>query len=307
VTHKPISAYAFASNKEIWSVSKINTYLLCPRQFQFKSVLKVPEVKKYYLTRGNIFHDVVAELLRNMSDDILRDLHWYENLIDEMFDTKKFENEPVMDERTPECNVRHIVKLAFKAWFNYLENKNLSIPNYSDSKITSTPAIELEFRIPLVKDNISVDLLGFVDQIIVENGLVIMDHKLHSGSTKRSDLDTGIQLPVYAYAVNFLVNNGCFDPVLNVTKVGYNSFKIKKTKVPSIEFEVWDKTICQDDINNTITKVIDVISEVKQNNFCPNFGSHCNFMCSYRTQCQEVEAGKPIESFSRTWDFDTEI
>ncbi len=241
--------FKFSTKNKFVSASKLNTLMMCPLKYEFKYILGMEEEKKFYLTRGAIFHEVLAEFLTDPS----KSKKYFTDLVYDKFIEAKKAGKPVDDYKSPEQKVIGSVLNAFDAYYNkIISMKKFKVLKYDDGITPATPAIELEFRIPFVNIvtmepiDIEYDLLGYIDGIMYddENGLSVRDHKLHSKKYTDFELATDMQLGLYAYTFKYLYKMGCFPELkvekLDKVKVGFNSSLIRTS---GVEFSFVNHTL----------------------------------------------------------------
>jgi ATP-dependent helicase/DNAse subunit B len=243
--------FRFSTKQKFVSASKLSTVMMCPQKYEFKYILGMDEEKKFYLTRGAIFHEVLAEFLA----DPTKNKKYFIDLVYDKFVEAKKAGKPTEDFKSPEAKVIASVLSAVEVNYDKISTMSkFKILKYDDGITPAVPAIELEFRIPFVDIETmqpyetEYDLLGYIDEISYddENGLSLRDHKLHSKKYTDFDMATDLQLGLYAYTFKYLYKMGCFPELkikkLDKVKVGFNSNLIKKT-TNSTEFSFVNQTL----------------------------------------------------------------
>lgn len=299
-----------------WSVSRLKSYMSCPRKYFFKYKLFLPEDKKFYLTRGIIFHSIIAKYLTSLYENNRRaklftmssskdELDNYIEAISKEFEIKKNEGEPVSDAKHTEKSVLLLVQNAFDNFYSTINElskfKVLSFkePGTKDVK----PAVELEFKIPLVDldtmnqiQDADINLYGFIDLISYDNinNLSVRDHKLHSKRYSPFELNVDLQLIVYGYVFKFLHKMDAFpelkDSLPEELTVGLNSFLISKGISTNLEF--CNIKLNNAKINQALKTIIQIVKSESEANFYPIFSDQCNWLCPYSDICLKIQNGE---------------
>ena len=291
------------NDKKMVSVSRLNMYLMCGRKYWFKYINNLSEEKKYYLTRGGIFHEVLAELLL----DRKKSKQYYIDRVYDYVDEAKQRNEPLSDYKTSESRVIGSIINAVDNYYDRLNSlKEFKVIDYDNGIDPAKKSIELEFAIPFVDIetmevlNKEYFLYGFIDMISHddENGLSIRDHKLHSKKYTQFELETDIQLGMYAYAFTYMFNMGFF-PDLKDTKlpkkirVGFNSSLLKGS---NSEFNFINYDLNLKNIKHKVDIALDTIKLINGGIFVPSYGDHCGWKCGFQDPCNRMSTGKDISA-----------
>lgn len=301
----------FAKHEKIWSVSRLTMLMNCPRKYWFKYIAGIPDSKKYYLTRGIVFHDVVAEFLLAQS----KPLEFWQNRTVEKFTEQKAKGEPVSDERVSEDQVLSSILNAFESYYNKVKSLNepIKVLTYHDGVNEPLPTVELPFKVPFVdidtmeQHDVDYDLLGYIDLESYDevNGLSIRDHKLHSKKYSQFALDTDLQLSLYAYSFVYLLKMGCY-PELNIDNIikhrviraGLNSNHISRYN-GKVTTEFVNVDITFDRMKADVLTAIDIIYNSENMRFTPNWTEDCGWKCSYNDPCLMMKQGKDITDYIR--------
>jgi hypothetical protein len=96
---------------------------------------------------------------------------------------------------------------------------------------------------------------------------------------------------------------GCFsnlDPnsqEFDTIRVGFNSFLLRSGG--KVEFDNTETFTTYDDkkINAVVELVAGIIKNEKTMYFNPNFGEHCNYMCSFNEPCIRLSNGEDLTEY----------
>lgn len=295
------------NNRPTVSVTKLSTLMMCPRKFYYKYILGMQEEKKYYLTRGAIFHEVIASYLLDRE----KNPKFFSDMVSAKFAEARLRGEPTSDFKTSESSVMATVEKAVTAYRAEVESLNKFYPLIMSVNNEEKPAVEMEFRIPFVDlrtmkpiEGLDVDLYGFIDLISYDtrNSMSIRDHKLHSKEYDPFIVKTDIQLGLYAYAFMYLLKMGFFPSVKKIDEIehintGFNSFLIKRNKDKDIEFSYVNHKITIEEIMQRVKLVSDMVFNMQNMRFTPCYGEHCNFRCSLNEPCLADTRGQDISGF----------
>lgn len=295
----------FASHKEVWSVSKLSTLMQCPRKYWYKYVLKVPDSKSIYLTRGIIFHELMSEFLNKQFSKKSEAT----DLVKSKIKAYKELGEPVSGNGFTEESLFNYILKAWEQNAKYI----VEVPGFKlisfDDTINSGIGSEVPFKIPIVDIDtmqplIKADLMGFIDLVYSDNKhpLYVKDFKLVSSKYDKFILNTDIQLALYAYAIYFLAKHNVlvdFD-VKSIEKEKcirtslLSSVIYKKTE--QVVLSPQDKKVSFDEIKATVQLVVQFIKNSKKQEFVPSYGEHCKFKCGYQEICLAQHCGEDFES-----------
>lgn len=291
-----------------WSVSKLNLKMRCDLKYFFKYIAKYDSDGRYWLTRGVIFHDVIASYLEDTfqtEQDLFTKVsqQWAQASADGL-ETHGFS--------WSADQVKQTILLAIRNTLNYFGNKLYSNVLYTNKDGILTDTVEMPFRIPFESIDHSkvyapVDLIGFIDFIYEsENTIYIVDHKLHSAAYTDFKTQTDIQLPLYYYVVEYLIHHKGIqiDPKTKI-KLGFLSHHIKKTKSDLIiNSKFVPVTYTKKWIEKTKTLVADVINKEEFNKtlatptYTPTYiESECKYLCDYKDLCLDWRLDKDLSKY----------
>lgn len=236
------------------SHTQIQTYELCPLQYRYQYVLKIPTPQAGAASFGSTIHNVLQKFYKGFRED-------------------------------PTCGITQLLDLLEDSWIpiGYSSSSHQNrmkkeakemLENYFNSfHAPEIQILDLE-KLFKIKIERSVFLTGKIDRVDQkEDGKIeVIDYK----TGKRPDdkkLKKDLQLSIYARAVS--------DPGLYhkpIEKI-YLSFYYLQAR----EKITFNRS--KDDLKEVQTRVLDVVQKIKNNEFPPRVGQWCNF-CSFRMVCE---------------------
>lgn len=239
------------------SISQINKYLTCPKQYEFRYVQKIPEGKGSPLVVGSSFHKVIEESNRQkldtgeiLSDEEMKDIYdsyWKKNV--NGIDWKPDENPDEEKERG--------LMLA-KAYLHDDIGKSLN-PAGFEAKFD----VEVE----------GIPFRGFID--IIEQDGHIRDLKTSKKTPSADVAEQSLQLAGYSYAYRYLTGNyeaGCSLDYAVSLKTGPKIVR-RETEITDYRMDRFKDTFYN--VANAIDKEI----------FYRNEGTACSW-CSFKDICK---------------------
>jgi len=313
------------------SYSKIDTFLKCPLQWYFKYV-------KYYsiekdivaINLGVAIHTAI-EKSDLWSDSGLSKREQYKQAVaifQEAWEQLKEEGKAVEDNRTDYSANLTLGALLLK---EYVKNYDI----WKDEKVKILPVTvkypdgqefcgnEIPFRIPIISlSNNKVfgrrhNLIGFIDwlgYIPEQNAVVVLDHKISSILPNDFILWSNLQLPIYQYVIQFLLQHGCLYVQNNQIKdakiyTGYNyllkpykgpQYKNRREK-PEFQRKTLDSELPLDNILSIIANALKDM-EVLCHYPVPHYNDECNWRCDYKDACIAYRIGQdPLEALIKTY------
>ncbi|MFH1566155.1 MAG: ATP-dependent DNA helicase [bacterium] len=229
------------------SYSQINTYNMCPLQYNYRYVLKIPTKPSHALTFGQSIHNT------------LRDFHNYEikgySIKDEEI-LKIFEKEFIPFGYDNEKHKIQRYEQGKQMLSTYVKN--------CKGKFGTPKFVEGKFKLR----SFAPPLFGFIDRIDYKNGeYEIVDYK--TGRSKdQTIVDKDEQLTVYAIAAK---------EMFNITPKTLSLYFIEEdTKITT--------TRSEKDLEKEREKIQDVVSDMKKSNFEPKIGIQCKY-CEFNKIC----------------------
>ncbi len=275
------------------SASQINIYSNCSRQYYFHYIEKILKpTSSPHLAFGSALHGALEKLNISMGSVLLTlsevfqefDKIWKESIEKEEIIFKGNMHDDLYD-----IGLKSL-ELYYKEFLNY---EPIIYKNIVTGEVKFSA--ECEFKVPIYdldgNYNENYDLYGFIDLVLKkDNNIYIVDHKTAKEKYKDFDINTSIQLSLYSYAFREMIKQGCF-PDLKRNKedyVMYNVF-VKNYKNHKPEIQQCNKKIMKRDINNIVYIINNFIKGIENEIWLPNFGSHCNWMCDYKEECEKFK------------------
>jgi len=237
-----------------FSYSQLNSYKICPLQYKYLYVLKIPTLPTASASFGTTIHktlqDFYSDFLKNKKVDKKRLLELYKkSWIPIGYSSKAHED--------------RMKKEGEKMLRNYFDKFHSS-----DLKIIG---LEKLFKIKITED---IYFTGKIDRIdaINKNEVEIIDYKTGKKPSDR-ELTKSLQLTIYALASH---DKNLFNKKLeDINLTFYYLQTPEKITLKKTEEELID----------TKDRIIDMVGEIRQNIFPANPGIHCDF-CPYKIICE---------------------
>jgi len=234
----------------VFSVSQFIGYKKCPRLYQYRHVLKIPEKPRYYFDFGSSLHNIAEQLTKLQKDGKPTDETVAMDLLTKFWDPKGYKSK--LDEKRDYDEAKTILKV-------FLDEQ-------AKSK-TETLDIERWFETSIG----DVKLRGRIDRIDKDGtGFTVVDYKTSKKATSLNELKKDMQMLVYAMAVKEIYPNG------NPLKVG-NWILRSNEKV----FFEPDKQA----IEAMQAEIADMAAKIKAASFEPKKGSWECTQCDYKCLC----------------------
>jgi DNA helicase II / ATP-dependent DNA helicase PcrA len=235
----------------VFSVSQFVGYKKCPRLYQYRHVMKIPEKPRYYFDFGSSLHSIAEQLTRMQKDGKAINETVAEELLAKFWDPKGYKSK--IDEKRDYDEAKAILKV-------FLEEQAKSKSEIVD--------IERWFETSIGE----IKLRGRIDRIDKDgSGYIVVDYKTSKKASSLNELKKDMQLLVYALAVTQMYGTG---PL----KVG-DWFLRSNEKV---FFEPENQAI-----EAIQTEITEMASKIKAAAFEPKKGSwECNY-CDYTCLCDE--------------------
>ncbi len=242
-----------------FSYSQIETYDRCPKQYQYRYLLRVPEPESSALSFGSSVHQALEQFYKaviNKQQPELTDLiNYYQN----SFIPLGYFNRQ-MQERTFE----HGKKLLT----HYFQQ-------FYDSKAT-TVAVEQPFVLKLKENNHEYEIAGKIDRIDRQGDQYeIIDYKTGK-KPQASALKKSLQLGIYALAATdkSLLN-------LPIDKITLTYYYLEKT-------ERFQQKAQEKNLEQTKKGVFASLAKLSNGNYQPSPGYHCDW-CPFKIICPAWE------------------
>lgn len=228
------------------SASAIETYQSCPLKFRFGRIDGIPQnAKKPQLIFGNIIH-LVLQRFHEPNKEISKERIL--RLLDEEWKKDDFDYS-VREEKFKEQGIEILI--------DYVENIKDNIPNVIRT--------EEQFNFSLG----SITIRGAIDRIDkIGEGVEIIDYKTSKTS---SAAKSNLQLAIYSMYLEQLE-----DPLL-----GGIPFKSSLYFLRDKEKPIRDHSFTADQIANSKEEIISVAAGIRNKEFKPKTGKHCDW-CDYK-------------------------
>lgn len=251
-----VEAHPCASTQH-WSATRLKSLLLCPKQFCFAYVDKIPSIPTAPLVFGRVLHEILlfihqgqmeSNALPSPGETLLRfDALWQQALEEE----NPFFR---IGAATPEQHTR----LGHEVLRSYLRSQQGGKPPL---------AAELTFELSVGDET----LRGVIDRLDEkEDGLVVVDFKSGARKLSPQELDRDLQLTVYAFAAQRLTGRS----VSQVAQLYLrDSSYLSSVRGP-------------EDFAHLVEEILPYARRVQRESQYPaHVGYWCNW-CQYRELCQ---------------------
>ncbi|MBI4836089.1 MAG: PD-(D/E)XK nuclease family protein [Candidatus Abawacabacteria bacterium] len=252
------------------SYSALQTFRTCPLQYKYAYLDKFPGEQTASMHFGTLLHQVMEELyatnLLPVSKDELI------NIISNKWRGDLYQS----DQFQAEQDFKEAIAIASREW----EKRQSPIAHH-------TIGLEKPFIFKVIDDFLVRGRIDRVDKVDNET-LEIIDYKTGRMVPSQGELENNLQLAVYYVALRALWPN--------MKKVKLTLYYLRPDMAvsfePGLDFE-----------QMSLDKLKTVIASIKQSDFGPTVGSHCQ-RCSYRSVCpmmkhkyakpEAVQAGKTL-------------
>ena len=167
----------------VFSVSQFTSYKKCPKLYQYRHVLKIPERSRYYFDFGSTVHNIVEQLTRMQKEGQLIDEAIAEELLSKFWNPEGYKSR--LDAERDYAEAKEILRV-------FIEEQGKSQSEILDIERWFETAIG-EVRIRGRIDRIDREKEG-------EAGFTVIDYKTSKSVPSLNELKKDIQLLVYALA-----------------------------------------------------------------------------------------------------------
>jgi DNA helicase II / ATP-dependent DNA helicase PcrA len=179
--NKTEEAPVTVSENHVFSVSQFVGYKKCPKLYQFRHVMKIPEKPRYYFDFGSSLHSIAEQLTRMQKDGKTTDETVAFGLLSKFWDPKGYKSK--IDEKRDYDEAKEILKV-------FLDEQAKSKTEIVD--------IERWFETSIGE----VKLRGRIDRIDKDGpNYTVVDYKTSKKAPSLNELKKDMQLLVYALAV----------------------------------------------------------------------------------------------------------
>ncbi len=230
-----------------FSVSQFISYKKCPRLYQYRYLLKIPEKPRYYFDFGSSIHNIVEQLTKLIKDGkpINQDIAF--ELLQKYWDPKGYKTK--IDEERDYTEAKAVLKV-------FLEEQAKSTSKILD--------IERWFETTIG----NVKITGRIDRIDKDpTGITVIDYKTSKKAQSLNELKNDMQLLVYSTAVSQIYGG---KPVVGDWFLRTNE---------KVFFEPEEQAL-----NELKTELVDIATKIKAGIYEPKESWECNY-CDYTCLC----------------------
>lgn len=243
------------------SYSQMDSFEICPLQYKYKYVIKLPTPPSPAQTIGSVIHQTLKEYYqRQMTTKKKFTQQKIIDILNENWSSNGFEDKTQEKEAKEE---------AEKMLTSYYQKE------LADKPLPNIAALEQPFSLKIAP-NLKVG--GIIDRAdILDKGVVeIIDYKTGSRIPKQKDVDHNNQLTLYALAVSIAENFSWQRPIDQIKLSLY--FLREGIKLSSLR--------TKEDIEKFREQIISTAEEIEQSSFPPQPGIPfpCNW-CEYKLLC----------------------
>lgn len=257
--------------KNYLSHSRMNMYLRCPKQFEFRYMKGLTYRPSGAMTLGGAWHQAL-EINFNQKKETRQDIKLSDmkEVFSDRFDTKVKEEDVNFEDDKP----------------SEIKDKGLEVTEIHHREIApkiQPVHVEMPFTIPLTEEN---DLHGFID--VIDEEEVIVEHKSAKTTPNDQSMVNDMQLTVYSKA---------YRKIFGKEEKGIRKDTAVKTKTPKMVSQT--TTRGENDFDILLQIAHGVEAGIKTGAFAPNpNGWHCSpKYCGFWDRCMGKK--KPSTGFSK--------
>jgi DNA helicase-2/ATP-dependent DNA helicase PcrA len=255
ITEKPLTV----PSDHVFSVSQFVGYQKCPRLYQYRHILKIPEKPKYYFDFGSTLHYVVEQLTKMQKEKQPINETIAFDLLDKFWDPKGYKSK--LDIQRDYNDAKAVLQI-------FLDEQS--------KRKTEILDIERAFETTIG----DIRIRGRIDRIDKEEGtsLVVIDYKTSKKEVSLNKLKNDMQLLVYALAMKDMYNNSNKDRDDTESQLKVGNWFLRPNK--KVFFTPEKQAL--DDIQVEIQEMAKKINNAE---FKPKKGTwECNY-CDYKCLC----------------------
>jgi DNA helicase-2/ATP-dependent DNA helicase PcrA len=245
------------------SYSQLNTYEECPKKYKYAYVLRVPSKAHASLSFGTTIHNTLRDFYSLLKDS----QEGLEGIVEKPTKKKLLELYEThwisrgYDSKAHEEKRKASGKKILKEYFDNLYNEE-----ERPYRLEETFSVHIDESVFVGK----IDRIDIVDDSKDIKEVEIIDYK--TGKVKsKSNIKKDLQLPLYALFAE--------------EKLG---LKVVNAKYIFVEHsEVVEVDISEEKKKEARKKVVEIIEEIKKNNFIPTPGYLCKY-CDYNSICEDA-------------------
>jgi len=239
------------------SATRLKTLLTCPRQFRYLYVDEIPAVFTGPLAFGQVIHEVIHRLqVHSVETGDVLDVEYAFQQFASLWQEVLQRDRPLFKNGATEVQ-------------QYRNLADVMLKGYVERHKDATPPLVVEYPFTLPWGEHVIE--GIVDRLDEgESGLIIVDFKTGKRKPSPKDLQTDLQLTIYAYAVEQL-----FDQP--VERIVYYHLRDQTPLVT---------TRSEGDFRWLLDEVVPyAVQRIEAGAFAPRFGYWCRF-CHFKELCQ---------------------
>lgn len=287
-----------------YSVSQLESYQRCPRQYYYKNILKVREIytddKSYEMRSiGTVFHEVLEKYYKFYKKDNIEKINTGKNIelttIEEAFLLDRFK-EGFLNQGYSLMDAKIISLInIYENLAKDLIEKDIFYLSLAEKKFYPEE-FEKKFEISLsdLNDEKSIKLHGFIDRIDMDNygNKILVDYKLGKSSGKNIkdfEKDETLQFPIYSFVKNVV---GCKYMTLRGSNIQEFFVMDDFASKYSNSKAVLDLEKRRNYENLTKEKVFALVKDIEDGKF--NLGTEDNDkckICDYKKICEYRRGG----------------
>jgi DNA helicase-2/ATP-dependent DNA helicase PcrA len=238
----------------LFSVSQFVSYKQCPRLYQYRHVMKIPEKSRYYFDFGSTVHNIAEQLTRMQKEGQPVNEIVANALLEKFWNPKGYKTK--LDADRDHAEAKKILKV-------FIEEQNKNTSEILD--------IERWFETAIG----DVRLRGRIDRIDKDaTGLTIIDYKTSKTVPSQNELKKDMQLLVYALAVKDIYGNIREEQI----KVGEWFLRSNKKVFFTPEKEA---------INAIQTEIQEITKKINNAEFNPKKDTWECTQCDYKCLCDQ--------------------
>jgi len=185
------------------SYSQLDSYLSCPYKWYLDKVMQLPRGSASVpLQYGSYIHEILEYYLKHRDMD--------EQQLFELYDAGyDFAGIPHPDKEDYELHY----ELGKQMIYNMFNE-----PNEAEFLIRNAHVLGVEEPIELELNGVIID--GFIDAVLQDDGIIVIDHKSSKKKFDKKKLLTNLQFPIYAMAIKNKYGEYPRKSLYNFTKLG---------------------------------------------------------------------------------------
>jgi DNA helicase-2/ATP-dependent DNA helicase PcrA len=254
VNEKPLTV----PTNHVFSVSQFVGYQKCPRLYQYRHVMKIPEKPKYYFDFGSTLHYVVEQLTKMQKEKQPTNETIAFELLDKFWNPQGYKTK--LDAKRDYDDAKAVLQV-------FLDEQ---------SKCTSE-ILDIERAFETIIGDVRVR--GRIDRVDKDkDGLIVIDYKTSKKEVSLNKLKTDMQLIVYALAMKDAYSNNNSDNAADECRLKIGNWFLRPNKKI---FFIPEKQAMAD----IQVEIQEMAKKINNAEFKPKKGTwECNY-CDYKCLC----------------------